>query len=51
MVASRTREEFEGMTRDLFLIQREDPRAALDEVVTLVTERLPKHYGVDPLAF
>jgi exodeoxyribonuclease V alpha subunit len=39
----------EGMTRDLFLIARDDPRAALDEVVTLVTERLPKHYGVDSL--
>ena len=39
----------EGMTRDLFLIERADPRAALDEVVTLVTERLPKHFGVDSL--
>ena len=39
----------EGMTRDLFLIERNDPRAALDEVVTLVTERLPKHFGVDSL--
>jgi exodeoxyribonuclease V alpha subunit len=39
----------DGMTRDLFLISRDDPRAALDEVVTLVTERLPKHYGVDSL--
>ena len=39
----------EGMTRDLFLISRDDPRAALDEVVTLVTERLPKHFGVDSL--
>ena len=39
-----------GMTRDLFLIERADPRAALDEVVTLVTERLPSHFGVDPLA-
>ena len=40
----------EGMTRDLFLIERADPRAALDEVVSLVAERLPAHYGVDPLA-
>ncbi len=40
----------ESMTRDLFLIERADPRAALDEVVTLVTERLPAHFGVDPLA-
>ena len=40
----------EGMTRDLFMIERADPRAALDEVVTLVTERLPKHFGVDSIA-
>jgi exodeoxyribonuclease V alpha subunit len=39
----------ESMTRDLFLIERDDPRAALDEVVTLVTERLPAHFGVDSL--
>ena len=37
-------------TRDLFLIERDDPRAALDEVVSLVAERLPAHYGIDPLA-
>jgi exodeoxyribonuclease V alpha subunit len=35
--------------RDLFLIERADPRAALDEIVSLVTTRLPEHYGVDPL--
>jgi len=40
----------EGLTRDLFLIERADPRAALDEVVSLVGERLPRHYGIDPLA-
>ena len=39
-----------GLTRDLFLIERSDPGAALDEVVSLVSERLPRHYGVDPLA-
>src|SRR5215218_3739039 len=39
-----------GLTRDLFLIERADPRAALDEVVSLVSERLPGHYGIDPLA-
>ena len=39
-----------GLERDLFLIERADPRAALDEVVTLVGERLPRHYGIDPLA-
>jgi exodeoxyribonuclease V alpha subunit len=40
----------EGLTRDLFLIERPDARAALDEVVSLVAERLPAHYGIDPLA-
>jgi exodeoxyribonuclease V alpha subunit len=35
--------------RDLFLIERTDPRAALDEIVSLVTTRLPEHYGVDPV--
>ncbi|MEO8690133.1 MAG: AAA family ATPase [Solirubrobacteraceae bacterium] len=40
----------ESLTRDLFLIERDDPRAALDEVVTLVTERLPTHFGVDSLS-
>ena len=40
----------EAMTRDLFLIERDDPQAALDEVVTLVAERLPAHFGVDSLA-
>ena len=40
----------EGLTRDLFMIEHEDPRAALDEVVSLVVRRLPAHFGVDPLA-
>jgi exodeoxyribonuclease V alpha subunit len=40
----------DGLTRDLFLIERDDPGAALDEVVSLVAERLPRHYAVDPLA-
>jgi exodeoxyribonuclease V alpha subunit len=40
----------EGLTRDLFLVERTDPAAALEEVVSLVTERLPAHYGVDPVA-
>jgi exodeoxyribonuclease V alpha subunit len=38
-----------GLRRDLFLIEREDPRAALDEIVSLVRDRLPKHYDADPL--
>ncbi len=40
----------EDLTRDLFLIERADPSSALDEVVSLVSERLPSHYGVDPVA-
>jgi exodeoxyribonuclease V alpha subunit len=40
----------EGMHRDLFMIERDDPRAALQEIVTLVCERLPAHYGVDPIS-
>jgi exodeoxyribonuclease V alpha subunit len=38
------------MRRDLFLIDRADPRVALQEIVSLVSERLPAHYGVDPVA-
>ncbi len=36
--------------RDLFMIERADPRAALEEIVSLVATRLPAHYGVDPVA-
>ena len=38
------------MRRDLFLIERADPRAAREEIVSLVAERLPKHYDVDPVS-
>jgi exodeoxyribonuclease V alpha subunit len=37
-----------GMRRDLFLIERSSPVAAREEIVSLVAERLPAHYGVDP---
>ncbi len=37
------------MRRDLFLIERADPRVARGEIVSLVSERLPNHYGVDPI--
>jgi exodeoxyribonuclease V alpha subunit len=33
-----------AMRRDLFLIERADPRAARAEIVSLVSERLPAHY-------
>jgi exodeoxyribonuclease V alpha subunit len=39
----------DDLVRDLFLIERADPRAALEEVVSLVADRLPGHFGVDPL--
>ena len=39
----------EGMRRDLFLIERPSPQAALEEIVSLVAERLPAHYEVDPV--
>jgi exodeoxyribonuclease V alpha subunit len=39
----------EGMRRDLFMIERPSPRAALEEIVSLVAERLPTHYEVDPV--
>ncbi len=38
------------MRRDLFMIERAEPDTALREIVTLVCERLPTHYGLDPLA-
>jgi exodeoxyribonuclease V alpha subunit len=37
------------MRRDLFLIERTDPRIAREEIVSLVSRRLPRHYGVDPV--
>jgi exodeoxyribonuclease V alpha subunit len=40
----------EDMRRDLFLIERADPREALQEIVTLVSRRLPGHYQVDPVS-
>jgi exodeoxyribonuclease V alpha subunit len=39
----------EQMRRDLFLIERPSAAAALQEIVSLVSERLPAHYGVDPV--
>jgi exodeoxyribonuclease V alpha subunit len=39
----------EDVRRDLFLIERDDPAAAMDEIVSLVASRLPAHYGVDPV--
>jgi exodeoxyribonuclease V alpha subunit len=37
------------MRRDLFLIERPNAAQALQEIVSLVSERLPAHYNVDPV--
>ena len=37
------------LRRDLYLLERADPRVALDEIESLVSTRLPEHYGVDPV--
>ena len=39
----------QDMQRDLFLIERAEAHAAREEIVSLVTERLPAHYEVDPI--
>jgi exodeoxyribonuclease V alpha subunit len=39
----------EGMRRDLFLIERANPLVAREEIVSLVSRRLPSHYGLDPV--
>jgi exodeoxyribonuclease V alpha subunit len=36
--------------RDFFLIERSNPRAVFDEVISLAAERLPRHYDLDPVA-
>ncbi len=37
------------MRRDLFLVIRQDPRAAVQEIISLVCRRLPAHYELDPV--
>ena len=36
--------------RDFFLIERPSPQAVFDEVISLASERLPRHYSLDPVA-
>jgi exodeoxyribonuclease V alpha subunit len=36
--------------RDFFVVKRDGAQAIFEEVVSLATERLPKHYGLDPVA-
>jgi exodeoxyribonuclease V alpha subunit len=38
------------MQRDLFMIERSDPLRAREEIVSLVVDRLPRHYGVNPVS-
>jgi exodeoxyribonuclease V alpha subunit len=40
----------EGDVRDFFLIERDGPEAIFREAVSLAAERLPAHYGLDPIA-
>ncbi len=37
----------EGMRQDLFMMERASAREALELIVELVSQRLPKHYGID----
>jgi exodeoxyribonuclease V alpha subunit len=39
-----------GDLRDFFLIERDGPDAIFREAVSLAAERLPAHYGLDPVA-
>ena len=39
----------EGLVHDLFLVERDDAGDALEQIVSLVCERLPGHFGVDPV--
>jgi exodeoxyribonuclease V alpha subunit len=36
--------------RDFFLVERDSAQAVFAEVVSLATERLPKHYDLDPVS-
>jgi exodeoxyribonuclease V alpha subunit len=37
------------MRRDLFLVTRQDARAAAQEIISLVCRRLPSHFDLDPV--
>ena len=36
-------------SQDFFFIEQEDPKKVLDIIITLVTERIPKRFGLGPL--
>jgi exodeoxyribonuclease V alpha subunit len=39
-----------GEASDLFFIERQEPAAVVDTIVTLVSERIPAGFGLDPMA-
>jgi exodeoxyribonuclease V alpha subunit len=39
----------DGEVRDFFFIEKANDTDAADEIVALATERLPHHYGIDPI--
>jgi exodeoxyribonuclease V alpha subunit len=46
---SRTRPPGEDVIRDFFYIERESADRVFAEVISLATQRLPKHYRLDPV--
>ncbi|MEN0015361.1 MAG: AAA family ATPase, partial [Solirubrobacteraceae bacterium] len=49
-IAERTGEEPPELDRDVFWIERSGPEAIADEIVDLITKRLPTYADVDPIA-
>ena len=49
-IAERTGTDPPELDRDVFWIERSGPEAIADEIVALVTKRLPGYAGVDPIA-
>lgn len=49
-IAERTDAEAPELDRDVFWIERAGPEAIADEIVSLVTTRLPEYAKVDPIA-
>ncbi len=43
------RVETTGQKEDFYFIGREDPQAAVDTIVQLCTQRVPRHFGFDPM--
>lgn len=38
-----------GAKQDFYFISREEPQHALDTIVEICTERIPRHFGLDPM--